>query len=303
MNVLVELIVVICRFVYCIFEALFRLVIPPPAKQIVGEVAVVTGAGRGIGREIALRLARHGAHVAVCDINESGCDETVRLIVEDGGTARPYRCDVTDIDDVAKMAASVGRELGTVDILVNNAGVLVVRNILELSNEEIRRTMEVNAISQFWTVRQFLPSMIRRKHGHILIVASMAGRDTTQLITDYSSSKFAVHGFAEALSEDLRYMNVSGIDITTVYPLFVQTSMIADVAHRIQVKDGFKQNLTPQRVADAAVGGLLRRQRYVYVPGFMSLYVSISQMLPLKARRVLKDFMPTGFYEIDRTYD
>jgi all-trans-retinol dehydrogenase (NAD+) len=81
---------------------------------------------------------------------QEACTETARIIAESGGTAKAYRCDVTNVDAVADMAARVRREVGNVDILVNNAGVLVVKNILELTDDEIRRTINVNTVAQFW---------------------------------------------------------------------------------------------------------------------------------------------------------
>lgn len=95
---------------------------------------------------------------------QATCTETARIITESDGTAKAYRCDVTNVDDVANMAARVRREVGDVDILVNNAGVLVVKNILELSDDEIRRTMNVNAVSQFWVIVFYLRTIVQHVH-------------------------------------------------------------------------------------------------------------------------------------------
>lgn len=296
MNIVLEILWLICRVLYADVEAFVKLFLPERPKSIRGKVAVVTGAGRGIGREIAIGLAKEGARVAVWDVDEDSAFETSSFIKHVGGSATAYKCDVTKTKDVAEVAAQVRRDLGEVEFLVNNAGVLMCKNILDLEEKDIRKTMEVNAISHFWTVKEFLPHMVSKNCGHIVIIASMAAKTGTPLLTDYCASKYAADGFSESLSADLHRMKKTGIRISTVYPMFVNTQLVKDHFNRIEMRDRFNPILTPESVASEVISGALRNHRYIYIPKTMGA-LAILKLLPNKAQLAILEFLDCGFFE------
>ncbi|MFA6508677.1 MAG: SDR family NAD(P)-dependent oxidoreductase, partial [Treponemataceae bacterium] len=144
-------------------------------KSIQNQVALVTGGASGIGRLIALAFAERGAKVAVWDVNEAALRKIEADAKEKGVSILGMRCDVSDKDDVYARAADLAAVLGPVDILVNNAGIVSGSKFLETSDEKILRSMNVNLLSNFWTDKAFLPSMIERNRGHLVTISSAAG--------------------------------------------------------------------------------------------------------------------------------
>lgn len=139
-------------FYYCV-ESFMTLFIPKTfrtTKSIFGEIALITGAGSGIGRLIALRLAKLGAKIVLWDVNTAGLEQTKVLIERDGGEAHTYFCDVTDRSQVYETADKVRQDVGNVSLLVNNAGIVNGKWFLDTSDEKIEKVMEVNVIAHFW---------------------------------------------------------------------------------------------------------------------------------------------------------
>ena len=193
---------------------------------------LVTGGASGLGRGVALRCAALGATVSVLDIDEAGAAEAAAAAAAQGaGPAAGYGCDVGDPRQVADVAARVAQAAGPVDILVSNAGVVSGRPLLELTDEQIERTFRVNVLAQFWLTRAFLPAMIERAAGHVVVVASAAGLIGTPRETDYAASKFAAVGFTEALRLELRRA-APGLRTTTVCPFYIDTGMFEGVRTR-----------------------------------------------------------------------
>lgn len=119
-------------------------------KDITGEIALITGAGSGIGRMMAIKFARKGAKLVLWDVNSDGNEETARLIKQEGGEAYAYKVDVTDRNAVYKTADRVKEEVGDVTILVNNAGIVSGKSIMELDDKMVEKVFSVNALSHFW---------------------------------------------------------------------------------------------------------------------------------------------------------
>ncbi|GFQ71982.1 hypothetical protein TNCT_610921 [Trichonephila clavata] len=150
--------------------------------------------------------------------------EVAEEIQQDGGTAFWFVCDVTSEDDVNAKARLVEQKAGEVTILINNAGIMQNLPMLELSSAIIKKTIEVNLLSHFWTIRAFLPNMEKNNHGHIVGISSCAGLVGHVNQIDYSASKHGVVGMMEALSEELR-LKGSSIKFTTICPLTVNTGL------------------------------------------------------------------------------
>ena len=153
MILALEILVTLFKVAYSLLESLILSILPLKvrrAKSVAGEVALVTGAGSGIGRLVSIRLARLGAKLVLWDINQEGLEETRRLIDAEGGQAWAYECNVTDRYLVYLMAERVREEVGHVSILVNNAGVVSGQPFLDTPDEKIQLTMDVNVMAHFW---------------------------------------------------------------------------------------------------------------------------------------------------------
>lgn len=195
-----------------------------PKKSVEGEHVFMTGGGNGIGRLMSKILAKQGAKVTVTDINLDWAKETVKAIEEAGGKAIAVRCDVTSVDDITKAAKEARDAFGEVTILINNAGIVSGKKILEVSHQMAEKTLQVNTLSHVYTVKEFLPSMIKKNHGHIVTIASSAGHVGVPGMVDYCASKFGAVGFDEALRLELKAQG-SKIATTCVCPTFIDTGM------------------------------------------------------------------------------
>lgn len=167
--------------------------------SIQGKVAVVTGAGRGIGRAIAVELGGMGARVAVAARNVDELEETARII----GTASVVRTDVRKRDDIHNLLDQAASTLGPVDILVNAAGLGIFGPVADFNDEDYDTLLETNLKSIFYSCRYVLPSMMARKTGNIINIASIAGKVGSATRAVYCASKFGVVGFTRALAAEL----------------------------------------------------------------------------------------------------
>ncbi len=167
------------------------------------RVAIVTGAASGIGRAIAQALAREGARVAIADLNEAGGAEAARAIEKDGGTARPWRVDVTDAAAVAATVQSVASAWGTVDVLVNNAGWDKPMPFVETTPEFWDRILALNLRGPIACTHAVLPHMIRQGHGKIVSIASDAGRVGSTGEAVYSAAKGGIIAFTKTIAREV----------------------------------------------------------------------------------------------------
>jgi short-subunit dehydrogenase len=200
-------------------------------SEVAGRNVLITGAASGIGRLMALKAAAKGANLVLWDIDEAGLAKLVAEIRANSGRAFSYRCDVSRHQDVYRVAEQVRTDVGMVDVLINNAGVISGKPLLECSDEQIQRTMDVNTMAHFWTVRAFLPDMIRASRGHIVTIASAGGIIGVSRMIDYCASKFAAFGFDEALRMEIR-KNRWRVKTTVVCPFYINTGMFAGVRSR-----------------------------------------------------------------------
>lgn len=191
---------------------------------LAGSTAVVTGASRGIGRAIALRLAEAGAEVALWARSGDALREVAAAITARGGHARDYVVDVTDAAAVAAAAARVRRELPAVRTVVNNAGSVLRKATVEITDAEWRGVLATNLDGTFFVTRAFLPDLVRTG-GRIINIASIAGREGTPLLASYCAAKHAVVGFTRALAEELRAAKVS---VNAICPGSVDTAMLRE---------------------------------------------------------------------------
>ena len=192
--------------------------------DIKNKVAVVTGAGSGIGRALAYELARRGASLALSDIDEVGLAETARHARVIGAKVHDQRLDVTNRAAVLAYADTVAREFGVVNIVVNNAGIAFTGDIEAMSFEQIERVMDVD----FWGVvngtKAFLPHVIASGDGHIVNVSSLFGIMAVPSQGAYNAAKFAVRGFTEALRQEMKLAG-HPVEVTCVHPGGIKTAI------------------------------------------------------------------------------
>lgn len=288
-----EVIGFIVLSIIAILEGIIKSFIPKKykMKSIDGEIALVTGGGGGLGRLLSLRLANLGAIIIVWDINKSGIEETVKLVQAIGGTCYGYVCDLCDREDVYKKAKIIEEEIGKVTILINNAGIVTGMKFLDTPDKLIIRTMDVNIMSHFWTVKAFLPTMLENNKGHIVSVASLAGQCGVPKLVDYCTSKFAAMGFDEALRMELEYEGYD-INTTVVCPYFIRsTGMFEDVQSR------YIPTLSPNAVADKIIIAMRCNEKYAIIPGYLQLLLGLKWIFPwpctaMLLRGLVKDASP-----------
>ena len=194
--------------------------------ELDGQVAIVTGASRGIGREIAIRLARSGAVVILASRTCQQLRELAEVIAAQGGMALPLCTDVTETGSVLRTVSQTVEQFGRIDILVNNAAGTNYISSLALSDDtRWRQIFEVNVFGVYRCTKAVLPHMIRAKKGRIINISSIAGQAGAAFNSAYSATKAAVIGFTKAIA-----LEVAGIGITSnaICPWHVDTDMMRD---------------------------------------------------------------------------
>lgn len=233
-------------------------------KELNGKVAVITGAGSGIGRALSIDLARRGSLLAISDVDDAGLAETVELAKAAG--AREVRSDHLDVADraaFAAYAAAVVEHFGRVNLVVNNAGVALAGNLEDLEYADMDWIMGIN----FWGVvhgtKEFLPHLIASGDGHLVNISSLFGLISMPGQSMYNAAKYAVRGMSEAVREE---MLVAGhpVGVTVVHPGGIKTA-IARNARYSAVEDGaqtakfFDEKLakmTPEKAAEIIIKGI-----------------------------------------------
>jgi 3-oxoacyl-[acyl-carrier protein] reductase len=201
-------------------------------EKLKGKVAIVTGASRGIGRAIAKKLAEEGARVVV-NYNSSSkeAEGLQREITESGGEALLFKADVSNSKEVQSMVEATIAKFGRVDILVNNAGIIFRKRILESTEEEWDRTLDVNLKSVYLCSKAVAPIMIRQKRGKIVNISSISGVNSppsAMEVPDYTASKAGVIGLTRALAVDL----APTVNVNVVCPGAIETDMLAQMSEQ-----------------------------------------------------------------------
>jgi all-trans-retinol dehydrogenase (NAD+) len=251
------------------------------AKELKGKIVLITGGAHGIGKGTAKELAKLGAKVVLWDINKNNLDLTVEEIKSGGGEAWGFVCDVSKPENVYAVAKDVKSTVGTVDILMNNAGIVMGKELLDTSDEETMRVINVNTMAQFWTVKAFMPDMIARNSGHIVNIASVMGHFATYKLVDYSVSKFAVVGFSDGLRTELRKKGVSGVKITYINPNAINTGMFSGISFLKPLQS--LMLLEEPWVVEQIVKAIKLQKARVFLPWLSQFAVGLRYFLPIQA--------------------
>jgi NAD(P)-dependent dehydrogenase (short-subunit alcohol dehydrogenase family) len=211
------------------------------------RVALVTGAGRGLGREIALVLGRRGLAVAVTGRTRADLEATAAVIQAEGSTALAVVLDVTEAPAGARAVTEIVSALGAVDVLVNNAGMAESAPFERTEPEFWERHFRVNVTGPYFLTRAVLPGMLERRWGRVINIASMAGLHGAPYVTAYTASKHALVGFTRALAAEVAG---KGVTVNAICPGFAATELVWRSARNIEARTG--------RSFDEAVSALAR---------------------------------------------
>ncbi len=211
-----------------------------------GKTALITGAGRGIGRAIALAFAEQGCDIAAVARTASELDETAAQVRGLGRRIISLTCDISEPDHVAGMARAAAKFLGKIDLLVNNAGYACFKPFMELTLEEWRRTLDVNLTGAFLVTRAVLPDMIARRAGHIINISSVSGLRPIMNQSVYCASKHGINGLTATLAMELKPHNIR---VNAICPGGVSTRLSEEAMPGRDKSDW----MTPEDVAHTAL--------------------------------------------------
>ncbi len=260
-------------------------------RSLTGKVVVITGGGRGIGRAIAQSLAREGARVAVGDLDKESAEATAAAL---GGGAVGLGIDVTDHAGLVAFFDEVEQRLGPLDIVVNNAGIMPVTPLVEESAESIARQLDINLRAVIHGTQEAMRRMVPRRTGHIVNMASIAGRTGFPYLATYCATKHGVVGLSEAARVELRG---TGVEVSVVMPSAVNTELTAGLAESrvkaIEVDD----------VAREVVSALKHPRFDVFVPRSNGALVQVTSPLPRGIREALGRWLKAdqSLLKTDRT--
>jgi len=193
--------------------------------KLINKVSLITGAGRGIGRGIAVAMAKAGSSVVLVSRNQSELENTAKIINESGGVALPIKTDISDEKEVNNMVEKALNKFGKTDILINNAGQFLEKPILDTTVEDWEKIIGANLKGMFLCTKAVLKGMMERRSGTIINFSSVGGRIGLRGKAVYSASKFGVVGFSKALSKELKPYNIK---VHIIYPYMVDSNNSID---------------------------------------------------------------------------
>lgn len=216
-------------------------------QNLTGKTALITGAGRGIGRATAIAFAKEGINVGLVGKTAANLEEVAKELSEYGVNVTMATADVSDNESVIAAVEHVKAELGPIDILINNAGIGKFGKFLELSPEEFKNIIDVNLMGVYYVTRAVLPEMIERQAGDIINISSTAGQKGAPVTSAYSASKFGVLGLTESLMLEVRKHNIR---VSALTPSTVAT----DLAFAENLTDGNPDKvMQPEDLAEVMV--------------------------------------------------
>ena len=275
-------------------------------RRFADKVAVITGAGSGIGRALALDLAGHGAQLAISDISQERVDETVELCQKLGAQVRGYRLDVADRAAVLAHAEQVVGEFGRANLVINNAGVALAASVLDMKWDDLEWVMNID----FWGVvhgtKAFLPHLIASGDGHIVNISSVFGLVGVPTQSAYNAAKFAVRGFTEALRQEMAIGRYP-VGVSCVHPGGVRTNIARDArtsseADSSTVRERFDQTMptSPAKAAQIILRGVRANHPRILVGPDAYAFDATARVLgPLYQRVTAGGARLAGFFGID----
>jgi len=265
-------------------------------KSLADKVAAVTGAASGIGRALAANLADRGCHLAVSDINRQGLEETAALVANRKVKVTTHVVDVADRDQVYAYAGDVVKQHGRANIIINNAGVAVADCIEEVSYEDFEWIVNINFWGVVYGTKAFLPYLKKEPEGHIVNISSINGIVPNPYNGPYCATKFAVKGFTETLSQELRGTSVG---VTVVHPGGIATNIVRNARIRRSLNPDMTQEElavafdekvvknTADFAAHAIISGIEKNRQRVLIGGDAKFLDRLTRLFPVGATRLL----------------
>ncbi|MBP1840905.1 3-ketoacyl-ACP reductase [Formosa algae] len=227
-------------------------------KSLKGQHALITGAGKGLGKAMALALAEEGVHIALLARTTKDIEAVAEEVKALGVEAITVTADVSSIDEVNAAAKTVLSQFKSIDILINNAGIAKFGSFMELEVSEWEQIINVNVMGMYYVTRAFLPQMIDNKFGDIINVSSTAGLNGNAMTSAYSTSKFAVLGLSESLMKEVRKHNIR---VTAITPSTIATDMAVD----LKLTDGNPETVMQAEDFAELVVSQLKLNRRVFI--------------------------------------
>ncbi|XP_077272551.1 firelighter [Temnothorax americanus] len=289
-RLLLDLSLLSAKISLAMIIATFRMIVPCSMKRLLGETVLITGAGHGIGRELAIQLSSMGCIVVCWDNDIDSNRSTMREVSKNGGEVYGFVVDVSkrlEVRETVRLMRKVG--VPDVTVLINNAAVLYHKPYLSLDSDDVERTFDVNVLSNFWTIEAFLPMMLMKGSGHIVAISSMCGIYGVSQKVAYCSSKFAVRGLMEALREEVRLdERKPNIQFTTIYPFYVDTGLARDPKYRFPYIFGV---VTPEYAAREIIRAIRKNYTEYSIPRCLFSLNAINRIVPENVMRLILDFL------------
>jgi len=194
--------------------------------KLTGRVAVITGGGRGLGRAISLALAQEGADLVVASDRAPENDAVVAEVESLGRRALPYTVDVSDETQVQAMAGAAIKEFGKVDILVSNAGLIRRGLLIHSDTDDWKRAIEVMVYGTYYCCKAFVPGMVERNDGRVIIMSSIMGKQANPANSSYAAAKHALIGIARTLAAEVAIVGAKGVTVNAICPGITNTEMV-----------------------------------------------------------------------------
>ncbi|KAA0707636.1 Short-chain dehydrogenase/reductase 3 [Triplophysa tibetana] len=284
------------QIVYYIVKASVSCFLPSRRRDLSGDVVLITGGGRGIGRHLAKEFAKRGAKKLILWGRTEKClKEACEEITTMGTECHYFVCDVANREEVYKQAMVVREKVGDVTILVNNAAVVHGKSLLDSDDDALSKTQHINTLGQFWTTKAFLPRMLELQNGHVVCLNSILSLSPIPGAIDYCTSKSSSFAFMESLT--LGLLDCPGVGCTTVLPFHTNTEMFQGM--RVRFPKIFPP-LKPEVVAQRTVDAVRTNTAFVYLPWTMNLLVILKSILPQCALEEIHKF--SGSYTCMNTF-
>ncbi|CAB3398334.1 unnamed protein product [Caenorhabditis bovis] len=284
-------IVIALKFFYFVVESIVLFLTPAflmKKKNIKGQNVLITGTGSGVGRELAKEFAKYGCNVIMWDVNTAGNEETLRQLRDMGFSAKGYTVDISIPQRIYKAADLVKQECGKVDIVINNAGIANGKGLFDCTDEMIERSFAINAKSHFHIAKCFLPGMLETNNGHIVTVASIAGKVASAGLIDYTASKHGVVGFHDSLTAEIVQTGKTGVMTTLVCPYYINTNMFDGNGVKTKIPS-ILAVLEQDYVARKILESVLINREYIAMPRIIHFLIAGGGLLPRKAAALLAD--------------
>jgi NAD(P)-dependent dehydrogenase (short-subunit alcohol dehydrogenase family) len=260
-------------------------------KSLHGKVVAITGGARGIGKATATQLVRAGARVAIGDLDLELARATAQEL---GSSVTAYELDVTSRESVARFLDAVEADVGPLDVMINNAGIMPLGAFLDESDGSAERQLDINVHGVIFGMKEALPRMLARGHGHVVNLASVAGKGGFPHAATYCATKHAVIGRSEAVRQELKG---TGIELTCILPAVVNTELGSGIEAGRAVK-----KLEPEEVAEAILGALREPKFEVFVPASTGTISKVMALLPRRGREAIAHWLKADQILVQRDH-